>query len=531
MHKPKARAWADATDANGASTLLRTVQPRRSRWPEGIAGIAMLMFGVSMLGAPLTHDVVWQLWIGRQLIGGTSLYSGIMELNPPLWFWMGMVVDRLSAWAHVAPGAMLVTVVTGAAAVAVITSGRLLPSMSDRRRAVFLVYAAALIMIMPRYDFGQREQLALIGALPWCLLAARRAEGLPTPPIAAICIGLTAAFGFALKHYFLVVPGSLELWLMLRLRRSYRPWRPEALALVAVGVAYAAAVLAITPQYLTTMIPRVRTSYAGYDGSLGQMIQNWPQAVWALAGIVLIATGWMRGANRSTTVASLLIAAAGFGFGYVAQHKGWPYQSIAVTGCLCLGVMAELLERGYALTPLSRFGVQLFLSLPLLLGLFGGTYYNWFEPSTRIALDGVARGETVMVMTADPMQTWPTIETLGLRWPSRYYSYWMMPAIAAAEHAGAVSAALASLDRTVVRETAVDLLCHPPARILIERRPYNYGMALTGFDYRKHFDRDPLFARLMKGYRAMPGNQLFERFDRVASAPLPPYGAGCRTIY
>ena len=38
-------------------------------------------------------DVIWQMWVARQLLGGTELYSQINEVNPPLWFWMAVPVE------------------------------------------------------------------------------------------------------------------------------------------------------------------------------------------------------------------------------------------------------------------------------------------------------------------------------------------------------------------------------------------------------------------------------------------------------
>ena len=46
-------------------------------------------------------DVSWQLWAAHQLNGGARLYRDINEINPPLWFWMGMPVDGLAGLIHV----------------------------------------------------------------------------------------------------------------------------------------------------------------------------------------------------------------------------------------------------------------------------------------------------------------------------------------------------------------------------------------------------------------------------------------------
>src|SRR5690348_7664268 len=45
-------------------------------------------------------DVAWQLWIAGRLHAGAHLYRDIIEVNPPLWFWMAIPVERLAALLH-----------------------------------------------------------------------------------------------------------------------------------------------------------------------------------------------------------------------------------------------------------------------------------------------------------------------------------------------------------------------------------------------------------------------------------------------
>src|SRR5690348_5651478 len=65
-------------------------------------------------------DVAWQLWIGRQLNAGAHLYRDIVETNPPLWFWMAMPIERLSALVHLRSDHVLILLIGAAAAVSVV---------------------------------------------------------------------------------------------------------------------------------------------------------------------------------------------------------------------------------------------------------------------------------------------------------------------------------------------------------------------------------------------------------------------------
>ena len=110
---------------------------------------------------------------------------------------------------------------------------------------------------------GQREQIVLIGTLPYAALIASRGTGRPVPSMLAVAVGAGAALGFALKHYFLITPAALELWLLACAGRRWRPLRPETLALSTIGGAYAIALL-IEHDYLTDMVPMIRLAYGQF---------------------------------------------------------------------------------------------------------------------------------------------------------------------------------------------------------------------------------------------------------------------------
>src|SRR3546814_16945394 len=76
----------------------------------------------------------------------------------------------------------------------------------------------------------------------------------------ATLVGCLAAFGFALKHYFVLAPILLELWLLMGAKRNWRPFRPETVTLAACAVASAVSIPYSTPDYLDNVVPVVATA-------------------------------------------------------------------------------------------------------------------------------------------------------------------------------------------------------------------------------------------------------------------------------
>lgn len=68
----------------------------RAAWPEWLAFLCWLGACFAVIGIGVWHDIAWQLWIARHLNAGVGLYSWIMEVNPPLWFWMARSIDWLA---------------------------------------------------------------------------------------------------------------------------------------------------------------------------------------------------------------------------------------------------------------------------------------------------------------------------------------------------------------------------------------------------------------------------------------------------
>jgi hypothetical protein len=60
------------------------------------------------------------------------------------------------------------------------------------------------LVVTPAYNFGQREHLFAILALPYFLAAVLEPIGLSLPSRERLALGLYAVFGIALKPFFLL---------------------------------------------------------------------------------------------------------------------------------------------------------------------------------------------------------------------------------------------------------------------------------------------------------------------------------------
>jgi hypothetical protein len=479
--------------------------------------LTALVTGFRLTGT-VDSDVSWQLWIAQQVNGGAHLYRDIVEVNPPLWFWMARPLDALATALHSRVEAVAVAAMGAACALALIATSRLLTGTAAQR-TLFLSYAALILTAMPWMHVGQREQIVLIGTLPYAALAALRRDGGNVSPGLAAAIGLGAALGFALKPYFLLAPLLLELWLLASRRRSWRPLRPETLAVAAAGLAYVLAIAVFARDYLTATLPLVRLAY-GVTGAphFASLFQPF-----VLAALAALALGVTQVRRTGSLGRALLVAATGFAAAYFIQDKGWTYHAIPLLGCASLGLAAAFAS-GEAIARVTRLAAPAVLCLPLLLAFAEARGEHAPGDDLVRAVDGMRAGDSVGFIATDPALPWSIVLQHRLAYPSRYMAFWMMRAIATNEERGGHDKRLSDLGRRVVAETVADFRCLPPRRIIVARP----RSGEDGFDILPFFERDPAFRALLAHYRPIERTTV-QVFDlRTPYAALP--RASCRTV-
>ncbi|BAI97793.1 hypothetical protein Sj15T_22090 [Sphingobium sp. TA15] len=497
--------------------------------PEIALCVTVVVTLILLHDIPITHDVVWQFWIARQMMNGAMLYRDIWEINPPLWFWSAVPIHLAAQWLHVQPLRLLVTAIVGAGGMSALLVGHLTSPPTPMTRLVTMLLAYWLMVVTPLYDFGQREQLSLICALPYAALIARRSLGSVVPAALALPVGMAAAYGFALKHYYVVIPVMLEVWLLVRVRGEWRAVRPETIALATAALVYGIAVLLFAPRFFTDAVPMVRTAYHGFENSWHMMLARPWVVIWISIIAFFLTYGGAFGKRAKPLASTLLIVAAGFAIAYFVQRKGWLYHSVPVTGAAALAMGVRLTTADMRrLIPIS-IGLTM-LALPILLPYKTGPYLNFFRAEIDPVLADTPKGSSVFIAAADPMWGWPTVEDHGLAWPSRLYAYWMIPAIAHAEVIGPNPLPLQKMAEQVRTEAAMEVRCSSPALILFERRR-NYIYQPPSFDVRRFFLRSAAIrSYLAQHYREVQPTPSLHVYRRITPPDPAPRGSECPTF-
>ena len=466
----------------------RWLAPLSSRWVFlSLAGALVASGAVPVLYWGGNHDVAWLLYVAGRVLDGAHLYRDIIEINPPLIVFLSIPAAFFARALRVTD---LLVYNVGTVALAmgsVALAGRLLPRVLGRghdweRRAILLLLLAALFPLAAA-DFGQREHILLALVLPYLCLSAGRAQGAAASVREGLVVGAMAGFGLALKPFYVFLWLAIEAYLVFG-RRAGAPWkRAETLAVCGVQVMYLAAVLVLTPDYLT-LLRWLGPVYASLlPQPLGAILIN-AEGVLALLSVLAIAS--TRAAPEYRALRGvLLVATAASLVAVLLQQKGWSYHyyPTRAEALIVLGVV--LLSVG---PPSPRRLPSVLAALPvLLLALDLGVVV------TRRAREAVAQGRferevvrgqmvpfvrryaregPILALTVSLTPSFPLVNFSGADWALRFPSLWMIPALSTREKWRSLLSAERAPRRSreesyLIDAVTTDLVTRKPALIVV----------------------------------------------------------------
>lgn len=450
------------------------------------------------LRAMVNNDVAWLLTGTAKWLCGARLYDGVVEVNPPLVFYLDIPPVLAAKIAGIGSGTVFVAyafILIGAC-LALIT--RLTSQANGAERWALPLASVAAVVVFPSGDFGQREHLMLVLSLPYVFLAVQRAIGNPVDWRLTAPIGALGALGFCLKPQFLLAPLFLEVYLLKQSRWTAR--RPELFCLSLVGLAYGASIPLFAPEYLTRVVPYALLVYGkGFGSPLSTVIlivicQTILLPV-ALLGHIL---------SRRRQICPqysdvFLLCAVIFYAVYVSEMKGFMYQSLPITSFLFLGLAAAVSTGGRP--PLGALSMAGMLALPATMG----TYSNRFAETLAPVVRDKGAGGALFVFSSYVWMGFPLTDMIAARWPSRFPSLWLLPGAerglrsAEAKADKRLAKTYRDIEAYTVNSVVEDFAKDPPSVVIVDEHldPRFGGI---DFDYISFFTQDPRFARLWSRY-------------------------------
>lgn len=441
------------------------------------------------------HDASYLLYAARRLLSGATLYVDIPEINPPLIVWINVPVSWLAAHTGMADALAFRCVILALGIVSVAWSALLLrKSLAPGQWWSWLAFGFFAALVVPGYDFGQREHIALICTLPYLAEAARRSEGHAASRLVQAGVAALAIVGLALKPHFLLVPALVE---------SYAAFRQRRLALGVVVaacmvLAYLAAAWTFAPGYLA-MVRLLASGYWGYSKGWGSFLSV-PQFY---ATVALVALAFLTRPKAHRLSAVLCCAIAGYAGAAIVQQKGWTYHWIAALslawilfGISAVSAIRQRSVAGVSLTPLIVTGVAFLLALQgLATAVAEGRTINPYPAQLGPVVRELGGGPVILFSSFQA--SFPLVTEPGIGSSTRFPTMSIVSAMESGGHTEAIN--------WVHRCFAEDFYRQPPRLLLIETNE----RGSPHFDFISYFSRDVPELREYRLVRRIPHFQIW----------------------
>ncbi|WP_245320174.1 hypothetical protein [Bradyrhizobium lablabi] len=390
-----------------------------------LTGIVFVVAILLRQVVPLNTDVSWLLVVCERMLDGQHLYRDIIEINPPMAafaYLPGVALARVLGVdpRHVIDAQLLLLAAASLFAVSRIL--RLSPALAQLKWRPFVIWAAAVVTILPMHVFAQREHVATLTFLPALAVYALRSNREPLPFWAILVAGVGAGITLAFKPFFTVPAALCILFSAYRSRSWLALFAPENIIAAVLVIAVSVGTYAFYPEYFTVTYPLVRDTYLSWSMPASVIFLNDATLVFAIA-IVSVLLVRQKGEVDSLLMATML-AAAGFAVSFFLQRRGWAYHSYPM-------VAVALLAMGYALTGVvdwrsRRLEVASAVALVMAFG-FGMLWFNGnvYVGPVKDAVAGLKPNPRILVLSGEAAIGHPLVRDVNGVWVSRQENLWI----------------------------------------------------------------------------------------------------------
>lgn len=388
----------------------------------------------------MNADVAWLVDCAGRILDGGKMSTDAYDNNPPLSLIVYMppvLAHRLTGIPieHAVFGYTLIFIILSCAAVHVIAS-RLKLTDDPGICLLTAVYAIANT-ILAGLHYGQKDHYLLLGLFPFFLIQTGMILRPETKPPLRWPVSIVGSMATLIKPHFLIVPATL---MAVRALKTGKPLQivrdADFLSLLSGTAIYLLVILAFFPDFVTVILPDTVTLYLPMSEPAFRM-QSLRYGMLTVFALLVAITAGEKGNNTMTLSLFCLGGALLSLAAYILQFKGFYHHLLPWTAFFASGL--ALFVYAHCARRLKNHQILLYLlaATAVALALFrtplkpdfpkAGDYKN-FELTRRIRECGqdctfFMYNENMAIMHQTALHS-------GLRFGSRFPSFWFMPVLA-----------------------------------------------------------------------------------------------------
>ncbi len=393
--------------------------------PAAVAAAAIALRADSLENT----DVSWLLTLAEKLLDGRRDF---IELNPPGAIFAYVPAVWLGRMLDIAPEAVCDALVMLLAALSLgLVAGVLGRRFAARHDlALATAAAAAILLVLPDYTFGEREHLGVMLILPWtAALAVRLGGSRPAVPLLAAA-GVACGLGVMIKPHFVLDVAALSIVLASWTRSWKMLFTLENCVAALVVLLYGAALWVMFPDFLSQTAPTAAAVYVPNRLPLATLASAFVSVLWAsIVALTVVLTGFLGTARRGDALPIVLLAMSGVSyFSFLLQGKGWAYHSYPAIGFALLALGVQLTRSDADAT---RERIYRGLGAACAVAMFAGGMM-WFSSQVRRdtaaiaqAISDIAPRPKIAMIGGDMSVGFPVTRLVHGSWAERPVSQWV----------------------------------------------------------------------------------------------------------
>lgn len=464
-------------------------------------------------------DSSWLIYAAGRMLDGAKPYVDVMETNPPLILWISMIPAWLGKISGISPLLVFPVFVTAINLISIALSISILQSQkflgAKPLFQLVILYVAFTLFVFTPAIYGQRELLFISLVLPY-LFKSLGEQGNRQKPLLNAVVILMAAVGFAIKPFFLL------LWVMNGLHIAFE--KRSLRAAFSTGnwfiglfqLAYVASVYLITPEYITDIVPALKTTYFTFISPWSAILS--PIAKVALITLTVVWLAKLEGDYRRVVMRVAIWLAACVGL-LILQRKSWInhlYPMAFMAGlALCITLLYLCAEwKRLRLDIGHRKFIALTISACLLIGsvyLDGVFCYNMVTKPSKLSkklmveIENVAAGGYVYPLVNNLQPSFPAIALTGGNFRGGFHHLWPMMGLLIRKQQNDESPELAEVRKWFYDKIVSDFTNYPPKLVWVDDNVNMgeisvYPVNPENRDTIGVLSRDPRFAEIWKNY-------------------------------
>ena len=442
----------------------------------------------------INWDTAWDIDIAKKLLNNGNYHHDFFDLNPPLIIYLLTPVLAFQSLFNLSSQVSLDLYIFLLSIISLflchIELKKIYTPAKQAFIQIYILVLACIYLLLPLTDFGEREHLLVMFAMPYILLCTRRLTGHQIPRIEAITIGIFAGIGFAIKPYFILVPLLIELHSLYFTRKLFFCIRPEFIIVLAIYTSHFILTFFIHSDYFSIVAPTaIQFYYGGFTDAWSIVLVNINTYFLILATLVFIFISRKNIFNNINSV--IFTAFIAYILIYLIQHSDWKYHILPAFSLGILLIFLALTEIWPEIQLASKTKqclLALFacttLSMPLTLLI--NYYYLGVEIKKHTVvlthfLQEHAKNKSVLFIDASPREFYPAINASSVKNASRFLHMFWLPCIA--KHPGSTFTLEESLNQLMIE----DIEQNKPDYIFFDIKKYKTFYEGVMFNYLDYF--------------------------------------------